>query len=289
MDADYLCETRLKTLDPDLHKRFTESVFGIQRMLNKYQTIFPNYTDHTALHSLEVIAFCNELIGKEQVAELNADELYVLLMSAYLHDSGMGISEKDYEEFRKSIDFGTYFTENAQNTTPEIIRDFHHEFSGAFIRKYGDIFDIPSKEHLFAIIQVSRGHRKTDLYDETEYPVNYQMPDGNTVCLPYLAAVIRLADELDIAADRNIQFLYDIDNIDNEFSRMEFKKHQAIRQLHIEKEQFRMDVDRTDEDVYQAVRKLKEKLLATLNECRNVVNKRTNHQISQKNICMNPV
>ena len=47
--------------------------------------------------------------------------------------------------------------------------------------------------------------------------------NGNKIHLPYLAALIRLADELDIAADRNLQFLYDAEMIDNEYSKMEFK------------------------------------------------------------------
>lgn len=55
-------------------------------------------TDHTALHSLEVIDFCNQLIG-ENIDEMNADEIYVFLMWAYLHDSGMGITMSDYEKF----------------------------------------------------------------------------------------------------------------------------------------------------------------------------------------------
>ncbi|MDD2213325.1 MAG: hypothetical protein PHR21_02110 [Oscillospiraceae bacterium] len=89
MNTNYLCETKLKTESPELHRRFTNSVFCMLRMLNKYQNVFPTYTDHTALHSLEVIDFCNSLIA-DQIDELNADEVYILLMSAYLHDSGHG-------------------------------------------------------------------------------------------------------------------------------------------------------------------------------------------------------
>ena len=59
---------------------------------------------------------------------------------------------------------------------------------------------------------MSRGHRKTDLYDEEEYPTDYRLPNNNTVCLPYLAALIRLSDEIDVVASRNPLLLYDIEH-----------------------------------------------------------------------------
>lgn len=207
MDTNYLCEQKLKRENPQLHKRVADSVVCVERMLVKYQNIFPTYTDHTALHSINIIDFCNRLIGKN-IDQMNADEIYVLLMGAYLHDSGMGITMSDYENFRKKIDFGDYFDTHDQENIPDIIRDFHQEFSGEYIKKYTEIFDIPSQEHLFAIVQVARGHRKTDLWDIKEYPEEICLPNGNKIHLPYLAALIRLADELDIAADRNLQFLY---------------------------------------------------------------------------------
>ncbi|MGN0316313.1 MAG: hypothetical protein ACI4E1_00070 [Lachnospira sp.] len=289
MKTDYLCEHRLQKLDPKLHQLFKDSVFSLQQLLTRYKNIFPTYTDHTALHSLEVVDFCNALIGEENIDKLNADEIYILLMSCYLHDSGMGITESDFELFRQKIDFGNYFETHKDVTTPDLIRDFHHEFSGLYIKKYADFFDIPSQEHVFSIAQVSRGHRKTDLYDEKEYPAEYKLPNGNTVCLPYLAALIRLADELDIAADRNLQFIYDINKIDNEISRMEFKKHEAIRHLDINEDSFMMHVDASDADVYEGVKTLGGKLDSTLQYCIDVVDKRTPYEIQQKSITIKPI
>ena len=100
MDTNYLCEQKLKRENPQLHKRVADSVVCVERMLVKYQNIFPTYTDHTALHSINIIDFCNRLIGKN-IDQMNADEIYVLLMGAYLHDSGMGITMSDYKNFRK--------------------------------------------------------------------------------------------------------------------------------------------------------------------------------------------
>ncbi|MCD8104578.1 MAG: hypothetical protein LUF35_06160 [Lachnospiraceae bacterium] len=283
MGTGFICEQKLKREDPALHLLFTDSVVCMQQMLNKYQVIFPTYTDHTALHSLEVIDFCNALIG-EQIHQLNADEIYVLLMSAYLHDSGMGITEKDYQEFLRQIPLGEYRRLHPDALVSDIIRDFHQEFSGEYIKKYADFFEIPTPEHVFAIVQAARGHRRTDLTDPGGYPSDYRVPNGNRVCLPYLAALLRLADELDIAADRNLQFMYDESAIDNEYSRMEFRKHRAIRRVTITEDAFFLYVDDEDAEVFREVEKLADKLGDTLAECREVTEKRTPFRITQERI-----
>ena len=97
MSNDYAMERRLRELNPGLHKRFTESVFGLQHILTNYLLIFPTFTDHTALHSMNVIDFCNRIIGS-QLEKLNADEIYCLLMGCYFHDTGMGIRKQDFDE-----------------------------------------------------------------------------------------------------------------------------------------------------------------------------------------------
>ena len=280
-DYDYAMERRLRELNPELHNRFTESVFGLQHILSNYLLIFPTFTDHTELHSLNVIDFCNSIIGS-QLETLNADEIYSLLMGCYFHDTGMGIKENDYEEFAKQIDFGDYFEIHKDASIPDIIRDFHNEFSGLFIKKYSALFDIPSEEHLNAIIQISRGHRKTDLTDENEYPIAMPVESGNTICYPYLSALIRLADEIDVAAGRNLSFLYDSATLTNKKDIIEFGKHEAIKDVFVYKDKFVLSVETEDEFVYNNIEKMSKKMQKTLDECRFAVNGRTPHTLTQE-------
>ncbi len=280
-DYDYAMERRLRELNLELHNRFTESVFGLQHILSNYLLIFPTFTDHTELHSLNVIDFCNSIIGS-QLETLNADEIYSLLMGCYFHDTGMGIKEKDYEEFAKQIDFGDYFETHKDASIPDIIRDFHNEFSGLFIKKYSALFDIPSEEHLNAIIQISRGHRKTDLTDENEYPIAMPVESGNTICYPYLSALIRLADEIDVAVGRNLSFLYDSGTLTNKKDIIEFGKHEAIKDVFVYKDKFVLSVDTEDEFVYNNIKKMSKKMQKTLDECRFAVNGRTPHTLTQE-------
>ena len=285
---DYAMERRLRALNPELHRRFTDAVFALQYNLSHYKLIFPEYTDHSNLHSMTVIDFCNRLIGS-QIKSLNPDELYVLLMGCYFHDTGMGITLKDYQEFSEQIDFRDYFDTHSHDKLPEIIRSFHNEYSGLFIRKYAELFEIPSEEHLFAVIQIARGHRKTDLLDEKEYPAALQMPDGNTVCLPYLAALIRLADEIDVAAARNPKLLYDIESLTDEVEIIENKKVRAVRELAVTEDEFILYVDRSDEEILGHIRAMVVKMQKTLDYCRRAALERCPYVITQQRVRMEEV
>ena len=280
---DFVMECRLYHLDPELHMRFRSAVFALQHVLSNYKLIFPEYTDHSSLHSLTVIDFCNRLIG-DRLDRLNADELNVLLAACYFHDTGMGITMKDFELFSREIDFGNYFETHSRDDYAITIRDFHHEFSGLFIRKYADLFDIPSEAHCQAIIQTARGHRRTDLMDEKEYPIEFRVPNGNAVCLPYLSALIRLSDEIDVAASRNPILLYDIESLTDETQIIENKKLLAVRRLEIREDSFILYVDPSDREILRLLYEMAAKMQKTLDTCRAAVLGRTPHVITQQRV-----
>lgn len=284
MSFDFAMEKKLAAENPELHGIFRSNVVCCQNMLVKYKSVFPSYTDHTSLHSLEIISFCNELVG-EYVGQLNCDEIFVLLMAAYLHDSGMGISESDFEQFAPKIgEASDYIKEHPDDIISEVVRRFHHEFSGRFVEKYAFLFDFPSDEHLFAVKQICRGHRKTNLFDENEYPAELKLENGNIIHLPYLAALVRLGDELDIAADRNIQFLFDFDAMEKTASRLEFKKHKAIKNVKFAEDCFDVTVEYEDEELYEGLVELFGKLQYTLDNCVKVVDERTPFRIKQRKL-----
>lgn len=278
INTDFICERKLAKTNPYYHELLKSTAFVMHNILDRYTSYFPEYTDHSSMHSLQVIDFCNRLIG-EQVEMFNDDELYVLLMSCYLHDTGMGISDADYQRLKDMIVSPEYKKTHPDSDIKEVIRNFHHEFSAGFIRKYAPLFEIPSAEHVEAIIQVSRGHRKTDLYSEAEYPADYKLANGNTVCLPYLASLIRLADELDIARDRNVGFDYN-QHQDN----MDWRKHYAIEHMEITDDAFVLYIDSDDSEVIDFVNSCVDKLQETLDLCRNVTNSRTKYKIKQDKV-----
>lgn len=284
----FALEFRLRELDEDLHKRFTDCVFVLQKILSNYKLIFPEFTDHTELHTITVIDFCRRLIG-DALYRLNKNELYVLLCGCYFHDTGMGITEKDYEIFSRQIDFGDYPDKHPNASRAEMIRNFHNEYSGLFIRKYAQLFEFPSSSHTDAVIQISRGHRRTDLMDDRIYPPELAMPDGEKVCLPYLAALLRLADEIDVTAARNPTLLYDLEAITDDRQFLEHKRHRAVRELKIEKDAFILLIDDSDPVIAEKIRKMAAKMQKTLDSCLEAVNGRTPYEITQREVLVRPI
>ena len=207
-------------------------------------------------------------------------------MACYLHDSGMGINENDYAQFKDILGEEQYFRDHPDDTRADFVRTYHNEFSALFIEKYAPMFDMPSEEYVFAIKQVVRGHRKTDLYDEKEYPSDYRMPDGTTVCLPYLAALIRLADEIDVAASRNPLILFDIDLLTDEVEIWENRKVMAVESLETTDDAFILHTGEKDPEIVEALEKTVDKMQKTLDLCRDVVEKRTAFSISQKKVVL---
>ena len=282
--SDFLLENRLRKLNPELHQRFTDTVVSIRKILFRFRKLFPEYTDHSGLHSMTVLDFCNRLIGPEQVMELNADSIYTLLMGCYLHDIGMGISEEQYEEFRKEISFGDYFAKHPDAKKEHIIRDFHQEFSAAFIRKYAHLLEIPSSAHEFAIIEVCRGHRRTDLFDVSLFPPHFTVPGGNEIPLPYLAALIRLADEIDVVAARNPIMLYDMESFTDAVEIAHHKRHEAVKELVFEEDAFILHAVHSDEDIDRMITDMRDKMEMTLLYCREAARKQSSFRITQKEV-----
>lgn len=270
------------TENKGLHRRTKDSAVVLQKMLESFLPRFPDFTDHTILHSMDVLEYCNMLLGEEQIDRLSPAECYVLIMSCYLHDIGMGINQKNYEELSKKIDFGDYFETHSHVDTETIIRDFHNEYSGLFIRKYAELFDIPCEEMIFAIVQVSRGHRKTDLLDEKEYPV-LTSPDG-IIRTAFLAAIIRLADEIDVGVDRNSELLFDSSKVHGQSGIEAFGTHESIRRVEVGEDALVLYTKPKAPEYRKLVKNLADKVFETLDYCRNVVSLRSDFCIAQKSV-----
>jgi len=277
--SDYLLETKLREESADLHQRIKDSALVLQKTLESFLPRFPNFTDHTLLHSMDVLEYSNMLIGEEQIPHLSAAECYVLIMSCYLHDIGMGINRKNYEALSEQINFGNYFETHSREDVETTIRDFHNEYSGLFIRKYAAVFDIPCEEMTFAIVQVSRGHRKTDLLDENEYR-DLNTPYG-VIRTAFLAAVIRLADEIDVGADRNSELLFDSSKVNVPESIEAFGTHESILRVEIQNDAIVLYTKPKEPKYRGLIRRLADKIQETLDYCRKVAGSRSGFRITQ--------
>ena len=278
-NTDFLLETHLKALDPRLHRRFTDCAAIMPTVLDRYVNNFPHFTDHSMRHAINVIEFCNKLIGTENIEKMNAAECFVLLMGIYLHDMGMGISEREFLRMYQENHIDAQDTEQIRST----IRKLHHEISGNLIRRYASLFELEDETVTHAVVQTVRGHRVTDIRDGKEYPVAYELKNGQTVCLPYLAALIRLSDEIDMGSNRNDGDLYDASVAFAENEIAEFARHRAIRNVRVEPTALVIEIH-GDDDIYQRILQGRDKLEGMLVDCRAAVNGRTKFTISQEKV-----
>jgi len=280
MGTDYLLEKRLKAEAPELHQRMRDSVFVLQGMLERLLPRFPDFTDHSLLHSLDVLDYSNRLLGPDVIGRLSPGECYVLIMACYLHDIGMGVGQKDFEAFSRKIAFGDYFETHDREDAAATIRAFHNEYSGHFIRKYAELLEIPTEELLFSIIQVSRGHRKTDLFDTAEYP-ELQTEYG-VIRTAYLAAIIRLADEIDVGADRNPELLFDSSSLTRKQGIEAFGIHESIRHVDVTEDGIILRVRPKSPEYVPLIKALNAKIQNTLDYCRSAAEQRSDFRITQE-------
>ena len=279
---NYLLERKLREESKDLHRRAAESVFVLQTMLSKYLTRFPDFTDHSFLYSMNVLDYCNRIIGDDQIKKLCPEECYVLIMGCYLHDIGMGIGNRDFAEFSEKLDFGDYFDNHDRQNDAETVRAFHNEYSGLFIRKYSEVFDIPSESMTRAIIQVSRGHRKTDLLDRSEFG---DIHTGDAIIrTAYLSAVMRLADEIDVASDRNPKLLFEDKTVTDEKSIIEFGLHESILYVDVDDDAVILHVKPKTAEFRSKIEELADKITDTLNYCRTVAEQTSDFRIRQNRV-----
>lgn len=278
-DGNYLLQRTLAERDPALHQKYRNIAVMMAQMLDKVETLFPDFTDHTARHALIVNDFIDRMVGEENIGMMNSDEIYLLLSSTYLHDIGMTISEKLFREIRQGVVPENYFDAEPGKKIRDAIREYHQEFSAVMIRRYSGLIEAPSPEYDYCLCQIARGHRRTDITDKKEFDPDFRLPNGNRVCLPYLAALIRLADELDIAIDRNPISAYG-EHPDTPA----FRQHFAVKHLVMEEDRFVMEIETEEEDVREACLAAALKLKNTLSYCYRTVNDLTPFRLSQKDL-----
>lgn len=238
-------------------------------MLDRYRNVFPQYTDHSSLHCLNIMNLAGQLVG-DCLLQLNGSELYVLLTGILFHDLGMGISKADFEGLAPVLCGELYPVKGRE---AELIREYHQEFSALLVEKYSDIFEI-RKEYVFPVMQAVRGHRKTDLWDENAFPAAFQI-GTESVCLPYIAGIIRLADEMDLCRDRNSILGGEEQMISDSYSRLVWRTHDTVTGMELTEKECILYAEGGDRDIWEELGKWTRKLQKTMDEVEQVITCRT--------------
>lgn len=223
-----------------------ESVYNATKeTINSISGCYNNYTMHDMSHGLRVASYMEDLafgIDDEfdkNMDEFNAFELALLILSAILHDIGMFIRPEDRENIKSNrIPYTTSLTfegvlkvvnGNEDEAVKEIIRITHPQRIKEFIRydfERKTIYDILQLDDKYPfaddIVEICISHGESYEYLKK---MRKNQTKGNYSYNPqFLAAMLRIADYLDLDKQRTPVLWYNIMRIDG-FSKEEWEKH----------------------------------------------------------------
>ncbi len=229
-----------------------EEIKKITKTLLVYtQSKFPYYTPHGFTHSEEVEMCLNWLIPDDLKEKLNHIEIFLLILASWLHDWGMIGSEDD---------------------DPSVLRENHHIRTEMMINQYYEKIRI-SKEEAVILGKICRAHRTSeDIH--SDYYDSMSIGQGMNVNVRYLSALVRIADEFDITANRVPEILYYELN-PNSKAKEEFEKHMQVIGISYasDYQKYKVNISAIARDPKGAevMENLKEKLQNTLNSVKNIL------------------
>lgn len=86
----------------------------ISKALQNVSSIFPHYSRHDASHSRQIIVNIERILG-DKIQYLTATDTWLILESAYNHDIGMVITQKQIEDMN-TLEFQDFVTELGNDT-----------------------------------------------------------------------------------------------------------------------------------------------------------------------------
>lgn len=192
----------------------------ISPLLN--EPILRHFTDHSILHSDRMVTILYNILkdnlSKDDENKLNHNELYILLLSIYLHDIALQIPKAFGIETEIS-DFGkkeyNFIRENHGETVGEILEDF--------LKKGKDEYKISIninkpmiKPYIPSICKICSRHQSNIKYDPNE-KISLE---GDPIRIGILTGLLRIADQLDCDNRR-----VDMDKLDRYSISLDSKIH----------------------------------------------------------------
>lgn len=237
--------------------------FAVERLKTVIKNM-PEFTLHDDTHIFNMLTIIGKLIPQENMKALSAPDLFMLIISVFLHDIGMAPDEKyilawknqlpeeEYdeelkEEREKFSRFRLTYTHQLADIerliaekefskaqlledyiVTEYIRTTHSIRAREIIATYwaGKIVyqDTDLTEDL-ATICYSHNESYTYLLQMESFRVCGQ---DEYLCIPFVATILRLADIIDFDPKRTPSVLFSHLAVKNPVSLNEWKKHQSI-------------------------------------------------------------
>lgn len=207
------CSENLFTKSKKLYENYRDNCTVVQRMLEKYKKIYPNISDYSIMHFIDIAEFCDLIMDRQKLEDLNGDECYCLLMAALFAHTGFGLNQESMNKYISKLGI-------QKQTQPlsflQIMNKYHVLFSACLIEEYGDIFEFPSEIYKHAIISMLYfiGGNSDDINQLEEVLLS---DNQNSVRLKDLAAVLAVGNQLAELKNTNLDLNYeDFDKYNSE-------------------------------------------------------------------------
>ena len=120
-----------------------------------------------------------------------------------------------------------------------------------------------------------------------EYP-DIETPEG-VIRTAYLSAVLRLADEIDVGADRNLEILFATSKLTKQVDIDAFGTHESILTVEVTRDAIVLHVQPKEPRFDALINDLAGKIQQTLDYCRDVAEKRSNLRITQERVAVEQI
>lgn len=248
----------------------------------------PQYTLHDDRHSLRTTELMGLVLGSG-VAQLNVIELALLILSAFFHDQGMVLSErelssleanKDFQLFRDNwrLDHPNYRETAAQMQSSFWAEARKEELAGKlaeldaamltdYVRKTHGLRSVEfirssyGRDKRIEVQNVNLSPFLASLCESHTLPCDALIPRSGfrydeqigiyTLNMPFLAVVLRLADILDFDRDRTPEVLLRSIHFTSAVSLLEWEKHRSVEGWHISADLVRFTI-RCKHPAYEA-------------------------------------
>ena len=253
----------VKLLDQSYAEALKRVYSYVEPLLGSRPLGAEEFTDHNLKHSTRIVQRIGQTLPQKG-KELNQPELYILLLSALLHDAGMWTTREEASELRSDQEFKKYCSRHFKGKFDEVERELsstgrewlgrlglqllaasynrgkHAERLGTFVFNESKNSPSPTGQTLRilvgidfveAVVTVSVAHswdRKKVLEDDSLRPREFG-GNGDLVDLRFLAILLRLGDLLDLGEGRISSLMWNYLRPLNPVSEAHWRKESKLK------------------------------------------------------------
>ena len=196
--------------------------------LDRINEVYPYFTLHDTHHSERVLDNMEKLLGTD-IKKLSDIELIILILSAYIHDTGMYYNPDDIPRIIDSDDYKKYLENNPkefvkhqtggddyEGIVNRTCRFLHAERVDVFVNdleKDNIQLQVDSYDILRKVAEICKTHNQSvySIKNNNKLSSNF----GYSSDLKFCAIILRLSDSFDFDGQRAPQYMYEFLNVEN--------------------------------------------------------------------------